>query len=135
MGTLVFAITHIGCPVEEYGLEVDGYPPEFTFSSKSRVNSEKEGVKLSSVRFYELDARFNYVRTIWSIDRAPKQKKFGVLKHLKYGSPPSGWIQHTKALPIQDGVHYRLNSEYYFTKSNNGAYQLLTSDQVGSIAH
>lgn len=116
----LFALAIFGC-TRKWFLSIDdmaGGRLNLCFSSGPQCSGD--GVQFNSLEFAEVDRTGTKVRTVWLIQGSSDKPQNYVIKHLVYGTVPSGWVEIKHAEPIRDNTFYSVDETYYVVRHADG---------------
>ena len=106
-----------GCPRTWYFTITDVTDPKYPHFCVSRSKIFKNlGLGFSVFDIYEVNEKGERIRDVWEI----RPKEDVTLNMLIYGTPPKGFKQVMKPIPLEIGKFYAVHGTYFFRLNQIG---------------
>jgi hypothetical protein len=109
--TICILFILLGCEREWYFslLDVTNYKyPKFCVSSNETCKGD--GVSFASLNIDEVNENGVLIKPMWVITAVERKN----IKIVEYGKEPEGFRENSKAIPLEIGKYYSVNSSFYF---------------------
>jgi len=137
VGVLWSISTYVSTENDCYNLAITGKAPVFLFSECNPTMPKAHSFHSITIIEYG-DTKFaglhnnSTASLAWQISSKTQKKK--LMHELKYGEVPADWKQTRAPKPLTYGQYYKFNNEFYFRKTLQNTFVILSTKQYIQLA-
>jgi hypothetical protein len=128
LAVAALVLMSVGCTQKWYLFIVDvtDDKPEFCLSDTPRCGDQ--GHQLPFFEVNEVDRQGRKVALAWSIQAKSDLAQDYIIKRLKYGVLPHGWVELHPPVLLSDRAYYTVLGQYYF-RADAGHFNVYSREE------
>jgi hypothetical protein len=120
LGLCLVLATLVACTRQWYFSIEQTAKGDFDLCISLRPSCSGEGVQLAALEITEIDRNGDRKQTMWLIEARSERDTDNLIKAIRYGRTPDGWVEVSRAKKLMPNTTYSVLGEHYFYISNTG---------------